>query len=89
MGLLGRRAATSVPTAAADTMGTAVTSQSATGPPGPVWWRRPSIGTLARPIARVNTPNTTAATTAIRRAHKITFAWMSNPFGQLDRDSPR
>ncbi len=52
IGLPGRRAATSVPTAAADTMGTAVTSQSITGPPGPVWWVKPSIGTLERPITR-------------------------------------
>ena len=77
MGLPGLRAATSVPTAAADTMGTAVVSQSATGPPGPDWCRKPSTGTLARPIPSVTTPHTTAATAATRRAHKITLAWMS------------
>src|SRR5271163_2225504 len=76
MGLPGRRAATSVPTAAADTVGTAATSQSITGPPGAAWWMKPSIGTLARPIPRVNTPNTTAATCAVRRGHKLVLTAM-------------
>src|SRR5580700_845019 len=76
MGLPGRRTATSVPTAAADTMGTAATSQAITGPPGPVWWVKPSIGTLARPIPRVNTPDTTAATCAVRRGHKLVLNGM-------------
>ncbi len=79
MGLPGLRAATSVPTAATDTMGTAVVSQSATAPPGPDWCNKPSIGTLARPIPSVTTPHTTAATAASRRAHKITPAWMTAP----------
>jgi len=65
IGLRGRRAASSVPTAVAGTAPTAVMNASAAGPPVPGWWVRLSSTTEAAPSPSVTTPSTTAAAAAV------------------------
>jgi hypothetical protein len=67
MGLRGRRAASSVPTAVAGTTAAALVSVSASTPPVPAWWISRSSGTVAMPTPRVTRPNATAAIGAARR----------------------
>ena len=70
MGLRGRRAAGSVPTAVAGTTATVATSASTTGPPVPAWWVRLSSGTVDMSTPSVRRPSATAATGAARSRRK-------------------
>jgi hypothetical protein len=66
IGLRGRRAASSIPTAVAGTTPTVVKNVSAAHPPVPGWWVRWSSRTEATPSPSATTPSRTAAAVAAR-----------------------
>ena len=66
IGLRGRRAASSIPTAVAGSVPTVVKTASAAHPPVPGWCVRRSSRTEATPSPSATTPSTTTAAVAVR-----------------------
>jgi hypothetical protein len=79
IGLRGRRAASSIPTAVAGTAPTVVKNASAAGPPVPGWCVRWSSTTEATPSPSATTPSTTAAAVAVRARQIVLTAMPAFP----------